>query len=127
MNYTFYVNADAEVNAVYGKTVNKGIVLNISAVAMTEESKIAFFAERNVPEEYEVIEAGILIGKTAEIEVDNAYAKAIAKSTANVGQYTVRKANVESGVTWYGRAYVIYRNAEGDVLTAYSDVAGESL
>mgnify|MGYP000564617023 CR=1 FL=1 len=47
--------------------------------------------------------------------------KAVAKSKASKGQYTIRKANAQVGETWYGMAYVIVEDASGNVSIMYSN------
>ena len=118
--YSFYVSADTTVSAVYESDVDEEIVLNMAEPVKVSDSKIAFFAERNVPSDKTVIETGILISKTAGLNLENALIKAGAKSTQNAGQFTVRKANVQPEETYYGRAYLIYKDASG-VHTLYSN------
>ena len=78
--------------------------------------KIAFFFERNIPEEYELIETGILIGKSSLMTITDYQYIAKSASTDNIGQFTVRKANIDTennkGVTWYGIGYVIYKDGD---------------
>lgn len=120
-DYSFYVNGDTTVEAVYGESSDATIVLAMAKPVLVDGGKIAFFAERDIPSEYELIETGILIGTTDGLTLENASIKATAKSTLNKGQYTIRKANVSSGDTYYGAAYAIYRDTDGNVITAYSN------
>ena len=88
---------------------------------MADETRIAFFAERNISSDCEIIETGVLMGKTAGLTLDNTTIKAVAKSKAQKGQFTVRKKGVASGETWHARAYVIYRDSTGSAQTIYSN------
>ena len=89
---------------------------------MADETRIAFFAERNISSEYEIIETGILMGKAEGLNLDSTgIIKAVAKSKTSKGQFTVRKAKVSTGETWHARAYVIYRDTAGDAQTIYSN------
>lgn len=121
--YSFYVSADAEVVANYADTaVAKQIVLVMAQPTMVaDNTKIAFYAERNVPEEYTVIETGILLSQAESFDISTTgVIKAKANSKTNVGQYTIRKANVKSGDTWRAKAYLIYTDGT-EIHTVYSE------
>ena len=95
---------------------------------MADETRIAFFAERNISSENKIIETGILMGKADGLTLENIEAiKAVAKSKAQKGQFTVRKANVSAGETWYGRAYAIYRDSTGSAQTIYSNEVSKTV
>lgn len=130
--YTFYVAAyNTSVEAVYeaeDTPVAKTAVLTMhEPIPLAESGKIAFFAERYLPEQYTMIETGIILKKAAaeELTLDNADYKAVStRNTAN-GQYTVRKTGVIQGEQWSARAYLIYKDGE-NVITVYSStVVGE--
>lgn len=131
-NYTFYVAAyNTSVEAVYeaeDTPVARTVVLTMhEPIPLAESGKIAFFAERYLPEQYTMLETGIILKKAAseELTLDNADYKAVStRNTAN-GQYTVRKAGVIQGEQWSARAYLIYKDGE-NVITVYSStVVGE--
>ena len=124
--YSFYVNGNVAVSAVYvaetDAVTRRPILVMSTPVAIVEENKIAFFAERDLPEQYALVETGILIGTRADLTLNAAGAlKAVSLTGKNKGQFTVRKGNVEAGEIWYGRAYMIYKD-NGIVKTIYSDV-----
>ena len=119
--YSFYASADSVLEAVYGESAESKNVLVMANPVMADETRIAFFAERNISSDYEIIETGILMGKAENLSVESASIKAVAKSKDQKGQFTVRKANVSAGDTWYGRAYVIYSDENGEVYTIYSN------
>ena len=121
LQYGFYANEDSVVNAVYGESADKKCVLVMSNPAIVDTNKIAFFAERDIPEKYEIIENGIILSTENNVTLDNCLVKAAAKNTQNQGQFTIRKKNVGAGETWHGRAYVIYRDSTGEIVTIYSN------
>ena len=121
LQYGFYANEDSVVNAVYGESADSKNVLVMANPVMADETRIAFFAERNISSGCEIIETGILMGKAEGLTLESASIKAVAKSKAQNGQYTVRKKGVVSGDVWYGRAYVIYRDSTGEIVTIYSN------
>lgn len=125
--YSFYVSGDTEVEAVYGAGNKADVVIVMANPVLVGTDKIAFFAERLIPDDFSVVETGILMGDSADLSIENHTYKAIAKSTSNKGQYTVRKKGVASGETWYGAAYVIYRDADGTLYTAYSNEVSYTL
>ena len=61
------------------------------------------------------------MGKAENLSVESAAIKAVAKGKAQKGQFTVRKAKVSAGETWHARAYVIYRDADKNAQTIYSN------
>lgn len=125
-NYIFYVAAyDTAVEAVFvaeGETVTPVPVLVMTEPFMVQGNKMAFFAERNLPAQYELVESGILLTDKVgtELTLDNAMYKNATISKDNNGQFTVRKAGVTIGETWAGRAYMIYKDGE-TVKTIYSN------
>ena len=127
--YKFYATGAATVEAVYvseSETVEKKPILVASvSEGLVGGDKVAFFAERDLPEEWEIVETGLLLGqekKGLELGADGVV-KAAARSTEARGQYTVRKGGVGAEDVWYGRAYVVYRE-NGEMKTKYSEVVG---
>ncbi len=122
--YEFYANGALTVRAVYVEnsvTVEREPVLVMSGPVAVDGNKLAYFAERDVPAEWEILEVGILLGQSAALELGGeGVVKAAASSTEAKGQYTVRKV-AAVGETWYGRAYVAYRE-KGEVKVKYSEV-----
>ena len=120
--YSFFVYKDTVLTAVYADAAPEEQITLVMAqpIKMEETNRIAFYAERNVPLKYTVIETGILLNPTADFDLASAQIKAVSKSSANNGQYTVRKANVSAGDTWYAKAYLIYSDGT-KVYTIYSD------
>lgn len=126
--YSFYASANSTLESVYGENISDKNVLVMAQPVMADESRIAFFAERNIDAENTVVETGILIGNSADLSFETSgVIKSVAQSLKNSGQYTVRKKNVSSGETWYARAYVIYSDKAGVVHTIYSNEVSKSI
>ena len=79
------------------------------------DQTIIFTATRNMTEGYNLIESGVILLKSdAELEepitleTENIICGRISNDSTD--QFYVRKINVEEEATWYGRAYLIYKN-----------------
>ena len=121
-NYSFYVTANSTLVAVYGENVNNKNVLVMANPVMADQTRIAFFAERNIDDSLTVIENGILLGKNENLSIDSANViKAVAKNNTKNGQLTIRKKDVSSGDVWYGRAYAICADSKGNTQIIYSN------
>ena len=94
------------------------------------DQTIIFTATRNMTEGYNLIESGVILLKSdAELE------EPITLETENIlrgkinndstDQFYVRKINVEYGATWYGRAYLIYKDSKGAIKTVYSETTAK--
>ena len=82
--------------------------------------KIAFYAERSVPDNYTMLETGILMSQAENFDVNTSgIIKARASWSTPSGQFTVRKGNAK-GQTWYAKAYLIYSDGN-EVCTVYSN------
>lgn len=125
--YSFYMGAaQTAVEAVYvdeaAEVVKEPIIAAYEPIIL-EGGKIAFFSERSLDSAYTLVESGILMYNQPghfDITTDGVI-KAVGTSTANDGQYTIRKANVSAGETWYAKAYMIYLDGEGTVHYVFSD------
>ncbi len=127
LSYSFYTDKDTVLESVYGKTTENKALLVMGEPIATEDNRIAFFAERNIPSEYTVVQTGILLGKSDDLTLETAIAKVVAKKTTNVGQCTARWANVKKEYTYYARAYAMYYDTEGNLKTAYSNVVSDDI
>ncbi|HZJ78629.1 MAG TPA: hypothetical protein VFD52_07535 [Clostridia bacterium] len=134
-NYAFYVYKDVTLTAVYGEEItgDKVSVRITHAIPDSANGKITFFAERSVAPEFEVEMHGILMTKAGYVfEDESAF---IIESNPNVvvcgkgktfertGTYALSKKDVLSGDVWYARAYVVYRDSNGDLTTVYSEIS----
>ncbi len=130
--YSFYMGmTQTAVEAVYVdetvEVVKEPVIVAYEPIVM-ENGKIAFFSERSLDNSYTLVESGILLYNQPghfDITTDGVI-KAVGTSTANDGQYTIRKANVSGGETWYAKAYMIYLDGNGAVHYVFSDTVEES-
>lgn len=131
--YSFHAIKDTELTPVYGdaSAVVPAPVARISTIKYDDSAKkVNFYAERSIPAEYELIMTGVIVTKTASIGNDEAafvldaagVGKGVSKSTAANGFYT-GAVSATAGTTVYARAYVVYMNADGDIITSYSPIA----
>ncbi len=131
--YTFHAIKDTELTPVYGdaSAVVPAPVARISTVKYDSNSKkVNFYAERSIPAEYELIQTGVIVTKSASVGTDEqgfildaaGVGKGVSKSTATNGFYT-GAVSATAGTTVYARAYVIYTNADGDIITSYSPIS----
>lgn len=131
--YTFHAIKDTELTPVYGdaSAVVPAPVARISTVKYDSNSKkVNFYAERSIPAEYELIQTGVIVTKSASVGADEqgfildaaGVGKGVSKSTATNGFYT-GAVSATAGTTVYARAYVIYTNADGDIITSYSPIS----
>lgn len=129
--YTFYVPMeDTTLKAVYvdeaGALENTPfITLLDNAIVDASNKTIVFTVTRSIPSGYSLVESGVILLKsntalTSELTVatENAIRGEIDNNSTS--QFYIRKLNVEAGDTWYGRAYLIYKDGEGNTFTVYS-------
>lgn len=132
--YTMYAPAeDVTLEAVFGDvapTAQSTVTIGASGESGAIPA-ILFNSERNIVEGYTVVESGILLGTDSKGTGDNLsmtenYAKVMSNFTTNKGNVTVRvkltPERLDESNDWYGRGYVIYKNALGKLFTKYSDV-----
>lgn len=126
--YSFFVDGDTYIKANYATAaLDKQIVLVMSNPVMADATRVAFYAERDIPENYTVIENGILISSQADFDLStNGIIVAKSRSKALKGKYTVRKANASAGETWYAKAYLIYSDGT-NVYTVYSNQVSKTV
>ncbi len=131
--YTFHAIKDTELTPVYGdaSAVTPAPVARISTIKYDSTAKkVNFYAERSVPAGYDIIQTGIIVTKTASVGTDEAafildaagVGKGPSNSTASNGYYA-GAVTATTGTTVYARAYIIYQNVDGDIITTYSPIA----
>ncbi len=132
-SYTFHAIKDTELTPVYGdaSAVVPVPVARISTAKYDSASKkVNFYAERSIPAGYDLIQTGIIVTKTASVGTDedafvlgaSGVGKGLSNSTAANGYYA-GAVSATAGTVVYARAYVIYQNADGDIITDYSTIA----
>lgn len=132
-SYTFHAIKDTELTPVYGdaSAVVPVPVARISTAKYDSDAKkVNFYAERSIPAGYDLIQTGIIVTKTASVGTDedafilgaSGVGKGLSNSTASNGYYA-GAVSATAGTVVYARAYVIYQNADGDIITDYSSIA----
>ncbi len=130
--YSFFCVKDTELTPVYGdkSAITAEPIVRITEVKFNALSgKVSFFAERSVPEEFMILQTGIVVTKTESIGTNEevfvvggtSTAAGTSTSTANNGYYSANIA-VATGQTVWARAYVIYETADGEIFEAYGPV-----
>lgn len=89
-----------------------------------------FTATRNITDGHQLIESGIILLKSDKeleepitLETENILHGKISNNSTQ--QFYVRKMNIEYGETWYGRAYLIYKDPEGVIKIVYSETTAK--
>ncbi len=136
--YTFNAYFDVELTAVYveeAAEIDYEVIVGISADPTADTIKIGYSLFWEVPEELGTfVQGGILIveqknyneanfvvgGNAQDTNITQA-APTAAQSNPQPG-YTVNKTNSFIGTSWYAKAFVQYKDANGDIQTAYSDM-----
>lgn len=134
-NYSFRINYDVTLTAVFGEDVTPEPVIRISKIHRdTQDMKLTFYAERSVPEGYTVLSHGMLMatGKNvvdAQMKVGSANAsgtstvrKVIGTSNEACGTFSLAKTDVSYTTIVVARPFVICRNTNGDQFIVYGDV-----
>ena len=89
------------------------------------DGTMMFFANREVTGDYTLVESGILLLKSTdgsgELTVDTENVILGRINNTSVDQFYVRRMNINADETWYARAYLIYQDAQGNIVTVYSD------
>ena len=133
-NYSFYVMQDVTLEPVYvadETAVEEQVTILCTASYNKSTKKVSFTSKRSLPAGYTVVSHGIVItdstgwgrfNQDASKLVINASRtkKSVATTTGRLGTYVARMACTASD-TWYGRAYVTYKDKNGEEHTVYSD------
>ncbi len=128
--YSFYITNDTDIVAVYGSENDAKAEINITSVK-EEDSKIVVTVQRSVRPEYTVVEQGILLTKDNGVGFndiilgsplinDKVIICARSEGKANNGLLVVTKLNVQENDNWRFKAYVVYKDAAGNIYTSYS-------
>ena len=142
INHILYLESDTTITAVYvdeNEDVDAKAIAEISSVSLNETTnKMSVVAVLTVPSDCTIVSAGLLatnneaIGASADsFTYDNATYKKIDNVESlkyQVYQYNWTKSNVLYGDVWFLRAYVTYKDANGNTYEVYGDVVtNESL
>ncbi len=134
-NYSFYVMQDVTLVPVYVKdetAVEEQVTILCTASYNKSTKKVSFTSKRSLPVGYTVVSHGVVItdskgwnnnfNQDAEKLVIGASRtkRSVATTKGRLGTYVARLACTASD-TWYGRAYVTYKDKNGEEHTVYSD------
>ena len=138
--YKFYPSMDTEITAVYvskSTVLDYQVLVGIEADPNADTEKVRYYVTWYVPEAelgYEFISGGVIIVDEANYNEDRFYhgsgltgmtdaaPGSLQTNGANQTGAAVTKSNCVSGTTYYAKAWVIYRDAEGNEQIAYSDL-----
>jgi len=134
--YSFHVSQNTILEAVYvpsSATVDKLPCITIDSNPIVKNGEISFIAQCTVDgvtyKESDIVEYGVLLSKTDNPDLSSAgviRGRAYSK-TDYTGQFMITKINVAAGETWYGRAYLIFKDADGNLITVYSNTVNATL
>lgn len=127
-DYSFAVTRDETLTAVYGQSTDERIINRISG-AFSDSSSVTFVAQRSLSDELTLVQSGILIVNSRAVGTNedsfiiggSGVVKGTTSDTANDGTYMLTKINATG--TWYARPYVIYADANGEIVTSYGEIA----
>ena len=137
-----YLNSDTTITAVFvdeNEVVDAKAIAEISSISLNETTnKMSVMAVLTVPSDCTIISGGLLatnnemIGASADsFTYDNATYKKVENVESygyQILQYAWTKSNVFYGDIWFLRAYVTYKDANGNTYEVYGDVVtNESL
>lgn len=135
-SYFMQLTSDVTLTAVYtdmpiGKPLPKIAITAKYAEVVDGKNKVSFVATRSVPDNYTVVEQGILFGTASSLNDETALIlgganvkKSLAKSTSNNGIYDMNvTVGTKTNVKIYVRGYMILRNNEtNNMETIYSGI-----
>ena len=135
--YVFYVSENTSIMAVYvetGTKVDAKGATNIVGLNQTDVSKgkgkLSFVSMSTVPNGCKINKAGIIATNNFELANSNEFTDKKAtfvrgmSSNKKAVRYTWTK-SVQSGETWYVRAYLVYTDLNGNVHTVYGDMVSQ--
>ena len=128
--YTFFITGDTELTAIYVSTPTiKAPIVDISPHVIANPSlmRMSFIGQVDLPASFTLVECGLVVKKSdvpvTDLHIGTEQAiKARSSSQTGTGQYMMNKTGVASGETWYATAYLIYKDADGEVFTIYSEI-----
>ncbi|MCI7803821.1 MAG: hypothetical protein MR503_01920 [Oscillospiraceae bacterium] len=139
-NYSFIVSKNRSFTAQYSEVaVEKlGTAIIENVTKDTVNNKLSFVSFCNVPEGCEIIYAGVVAKNGSDPGTETDFGTANTQtsdgtfvrgmtSTKSSARLTWTKSNVSAEDTWYVRAYLVYKNSNGETKTVFGDVTETSL
>jgi uncharacterized repeat protein (TIGR02543 family) len=136
MSYSFYVTDNRTLEAKYeDKAVDEVGTTRIESVTPNKSTKkISFVSMSSVPSSCTIQKAGVIA--TSESTIGTSEEKFTASTakyvrygspTAKNFKYTWTKGSVTERETWYVRAYLVYKDSNGNSHTVYGDIVAATL
>lgn len=130
--YKFYMTNNLELTAVYGETpvIKQPTVRTISAYFDKENKRSVFVSERDVPDEYKILETGFLLSSDNDIlnqvtpltlDYKGELLKSVSINKDNSGTYVAYKPEKTGWHLWGVVSYVTYQLPNGRINTIYSN------
>ena len=130
--YKFYMSNNLELTAVYGVTpvTKQPTVRTISAYYDKENKRSVFVSERDVPDEYKILETGFLLSSDNDIlnqvtpltlDYTGELLKSVSVNKDNSGTYVAYKPEKTGWHLWGVVSYVTYQLPNGRINTIYSN------
>lgn len=130
--YKFYMSNNLELTAVYGVTpvTKQPTVRTISAYYDKENKRSVFVSERDVPDEYKILETGFLLSSDNDIlnqvtpltlDYTGELLKSVSVNKDNSGTYVAYKPEKTGWQLWGVVSYVTYQLPNGRINTIYSN------
>lgn len=130
--YKFYMSNNLELTAVYGITpvTKQPTVRTISAYYDKENKRSVFVSERDVPDEYKILETGFLLSSDNDIlnqvtpltlDYKGELLKSVSVNKDNSGTYVAYKPEKTGWHLWGVVSYVTYQLPNGRINTIYSN------
>ncbi len=130
--YKFYMSNNLELTAVYGITpvTKQPTVRTISAYYDKENKRSVFVSERDVPDEYKILETGFLLSPDNDIlnqvtpltlDYKGELLKSVSVNKDNSGTYVAYKPEKTGWHLWGVVSYVTYQLPNGRINTIYSN------
>ena len=134
-NYSFRINYDTTLTAVYGEDVTPEPIIRTSRIYRDPDNyQMTFFAERSVPENYTVVSHGILLSASATVRDTQmrlasgsatptaTVRKVYGNSTENCGTFSLAKSLLTDSTTVTARPFLICQDATGKQYLTYGDI-----
>lgn len=130
--YKFYMSNNLELTAVYGEmpATKQPTVRTISAYYDKENKRSVFVSERDVPDEYKILETGFLLSSDNDIlnqvtpltlDYKGELLKSVSINKNNSGTYVAYKPEKTGWHLWGVVSYVTYQLPNGRINTIYSN------
>lgn len=133
--YSLYITGDTTITAVFSAVpaAREPIVaISPDPIADPVAKKISFIGQIDLPAGFSLVECGLVVKQSAVPVTDLNFStagaiRAKSSSQTATGQYMMNKTGVNHGDTWYARAYLIYKDSGGKVVTIYSAIVSSTM